>query len=132
MQHHAADQLHVEMALLERALGGFAHRREGGRGEIVERLAGGQLGAELFGLGAQLLVAERGEFGLERVDRRRYWVDSPSAAVRSTSRIPFLAHCRAFQTSPTVDRLRPDFKEPKQGRSVDARRPNGPKPSQPR
>ena len=30
VQDHAADQLHVEMALAERALGGFAHGGEGG------------------------------------------------------------------------------------------------------
>ena len=53
VQHQAADQLHVEMALLERALGGFAHGGEGGGGEVVERLAGGEFGAELCGLGAQ-------------------------------------------------------------------------------
>jgi hypothetical protein len=30
VEHHAADELHVEVALAERALGGLAHRREGG------------------------------------------------------------------------------------------------------
>ena len=29
VQHHAADELDVEVALAERTLGGFAHRREG-------------------------------------------------------------------------------------------------------
>ena len=47
VQHHAADQLHVEMALAERALGRLAHRGEGGNEQIVERLAGGELLAEL-------------------------------------------------------------------------------------
>ena len=37
VQHHAADQLHVEVALAERALGGFAHGREGGNEKVVER-----------------------------------------------------------------------------------------------
>ena len=46
VQHHAADQLHVEMALLERALGGLAHGGEGRGEQIVEGLAGGELGAE--------------------------------------------------------------------------------------
>ena len=69
VQHQAADQLNVEMALLERALGGLAHGGESGRDQIVERLAGGELGAELGGLGAQLIVAQRVELGLQRVDR---------------------------------------------------------------
>ena len=63
VQHHAADQLHVEMALLQRALGRLAHGGEGGNGEIVERLAGGELGAERLGLAAQLLVAQRRNSG---------------------------------------------------------------------
>ena len=37
VQHHAADQLDVEMALAERALGGLAHGGEGRHQEIVER-----------------------------------------------------------------------------------------------
>ena len=37
VQHHAADELHVEVALAERALGGFAHGGEGGNEEVVER-----------------------------------------------------------------------------------------------
>ena len=37
VQHHAADQLHVEMALAERALGGLAHGGEGRHQEVVER-----------------------------------------------------------------------------------------------
>ena len=69
VQHHAADQLHVEMALAERALRRLAHRGEGGHEQIVERLAGGELLAELLRAGAQRLVRERGDLGLQRVDR---------------------------------------------------------------
>ena len=54
VQHHAADQLHVEMAQAERALGGLADGGEGRDQKIVERLAGGELGPELLGAGAQL------------------------------------------------------------------------------
>ena len=39
VQHHAADQLDVEVALAERALGGLAREREGLEQEVVERLA---------------------------------------------------------------------------------------------
>ena len=37
VQHHAADQLDVEMALAERALGGLAHGGEGRDQKVVER-----------------------------------------------------------------------------------------------
>ena len=69
VQDHAADQLHIEMPLLQRALGRLAHRGERGSKQFVEALAGGDFGAEGHGLGAQLLVAQGGELGLERVDR---------------------------------------------------------------
>ena len=51
VQHHAADELHVEMALAERALGRLADGGEGGNEQIVERLAGGELLAELLACG---------------------------------------------------------------------------------
>ena len=68
VQHHAADQLHVEMPLAERALGRLAHRGEGGNQNVVQRLAAGELGAEFGGAGFQRLVGEGGDFGLQRVD----------------------------------------------------------------
>ena len=37
VQHHAADQLHVEMAHVEDPAAGFAHDREGFDQEVVER-----------------------------------------------------------------------------------------------
>ena len=43
VQDHAADQLNVEMALAERALGGLAHGGECRHQEIVERRAVGEL-----------------------------------------------------------------------------------------
>ena len=68
VQHHAADQLHVEMALAERALGRLAHRGEGRNQDVVERLALGELLAELGGARLQRLVRQGGDLGLERVD----------------------------------------------------------------
>ena len=68
MQHHAADQLDVEMALAEGPLGGLAHGGEGGNQDVIERLAVGKLPAELGGTGFQCLVGKRGELGLKRVD----------------------------------------------------------------
>ncbi len=58
VQHHAADELHVEMPLAERALRRLAHSGEGVRQELVERSAVGDLLAELVGLGAKLGVAQ--------------------------------------------------------------------------
>ncbi len=42
VQHHAADQLNVEVTLSENAARGFAHGGEGRRKQIVERPAGGE------------------------------------------------------------------------------------------
>ena len=53
VQHHAADQLHVEMAHVQRALAGFAHDGECFGQQIVERFALGQTLLELVRLGAQ-------------------------------------------------------------------------------
>ena len=69
VQHHAADQLNVEMALAERPLGGLAHRGEGGHQQVVQRLALGELLLELGGAGLERLVGEFRDLGLQRVDR---------------------------------------------------------------
>ena len=68
MQHHAADQLDVEVAHAEFALAGFADDRKGLRHQVIKRLAGGVTLAELVRLGAQLLVAQDLDGGLERID----------------------------------------------------------------
>ena len=70
VQHHAADELDVEVTLAERPLGGLADRGEGRDQNVVEGLAGRELGPELLGSGAQLVVRELLELGLQRVDRR--------------------------------------------------------------
>ncbi len=68
VQHHPADELDVEVALLERAFGRLAHRRERRSGEILEARAGGERGAEFLRLAPQLFVAQRREFRLQGVD----------------------------------------------------------------
>ena len=73
VQHHAADELHVVVALLKRALGRFAHRGEGRHENVVKRLPGGQFRAELGGAGAQLLVAELGDLAFQRIDGVDPW-----------------------------------------------------------
>ena len=68
VQHHAADQLHVEMALAERALGGFAHGGEGFGEQIVELGALLEALAEVNGPSAQGLVRESRGVRLQRID----------------------------------------------------------------
>ncbi len=72
MQHHAADQLHIEMALAQGALGRLADGGERFRDQIIERRAGLDAGAELLGAGAQGFVGQRRHFRLERVDLRHH------------------------------------------------------------
>jgi hypothetical protein len=47
MQHHAADELHIVMALAEGPLGGLADGGEGGNEDVVEGLAFGELGGNM-------------------------------------------------------------------------------------
>ena len=63
VQHHAADQLDVEMPLAERALGRLAHGGEGRNQDVVERLAVGELLSEFGGARLQRLVGKRGDSG---------------------------------------------------------------------
>ena len=70
VQHHSTDQLHVEMTHAQRALGHLAHASEGFMQQAVQAFAIRHAGFELGGLGAQLLVGELGELGLERIDAR--------------------------------------------------------------
>ena len=68
MQDHAADQLDVEVAHAQHPAGRLAADREGLGQQRVDRLALGDALAKLDGPGGELLVAERLERGLERVD----------------------------------------------------------------
>ncbi|MBV6418132.1 MAG: hypothetical protein CMLOHMNK_02925 [Steroidobacteraceae bacterium] len=66
VQHEAADQLHVEVAHLQRAPRGLAHDGEGFDREVVELRALLQPRTELVRLGPQRVVRERLDRGLER------------------------------------------------------------------
>ena len=70
VKDHAADELHVEMALTQGALGRLADGGEGRHQDIVQGLAGGELGLELLRAGAELLVRQGLQLGLHRVDGR--------------------------------------------------------------
>ncbi len=73
VQHHAADELHVKMALAERALCRLAHGGKGRHEDVVEALALGELGLEGIGAGGELVVRELLDFRLKRVDRGDFW-----------------------------------------------------------
>ena len=68
MQHDAADQLHVEVAHVQRAATGFADDRERFGKQILERRAVRQPLPELLGLGAELLVGQALDVRFVRVD----------------------------------------------------------------
>ena len=70
MEHHAADQLHVEVAHAHRALAGLAHQREALVEQIVEALAAARALAQLVGGLAQLSVGVVLELRLVAVDPR--------------------------------------------------------------
>ncbi len=70
VQHHAADELHVEMPLSERAAAGLPDHGEGFRQQVVQRGAIGEPGAEFRGLCRQGLVRQRLHAIFQGVDRR--------------------------------------------------------------
>ena len=70
MQCHPAHQLHVEVALADRAPRRLAHDRERLDEQVVEVLSGVEPLAELDGHVRELLVAHRRDLVLERVDER--------------------------------------------------------------
>ena len=68
VQHHAADQLHVEVAHAHRALARLAHEREAFVQQVLEALAAGGALAQLVGGLSQLGVGVVLQLGLESID----------------------------------------------------------------
>ena len=98
VQHHAADQLDVEVALADAAPRRLAGQREGLGQEVVERLAAAGALAQGVGLGAQLVVVEQLHLGLDRVDLLRTLLVrlefAPLAdAQRAGDHVPGVRHC---------------------------------------
>ncbi len=85
MEHHAADELNVEVPLAERAFRALAHRREGFGQKILEALAVLKPLAELHGLAAQFLIGESRELRLKRVDWRYLSIVTPQASFIGTA-----------------------------------------------
>ena len=98
VQNHAADQLHVEVALADRAPRRLTGQREGLGQEVVERLAAAGPLAQRVDLGEQLLVLEQLHLGLDRVDLLgTLLVRAELAPLADTQRardhIPGVRHC---------------------------------------
>ena len=75
MQDHAADKLHVEVALADGPLGGLAHDGEDLRQDFEHRLFAllavfdrADIRLPFGDFGAQFVVAQRGDLRLEPVD----------------------------------------------------------------
>ena len=85
VQRHAAHQLHVEVAHLHDALGGFAHHGKRLGQQLVQRLAGSQAVTKLLGLATQFVVAELLKVGFERVDAGRDFAVLLEQAVVATA-----------------------------------------------
>ena len=80
VQDHAAHHLHVEMALLQGALGGFAHGGEGVDQDVVQALAGSQAAFEPVGAPAHVDVVQGSDFrflGVDLIDDGAEGLDQP-------------------------------------------------------
>ena len=89
VQDHAAQQLHVEMALAERAPSRLAHRGEGVDQDVVDLLPLVEPGAQPFGALAQLGVGQARDFGLQGIDRRNLPMERlENAIVRGAENLP--------------------------------------------
>ena len=68
VQHHAADELHVERPHAERAARRLAHHGEGLGQQLVQRFAVGHAPLQFLGPGAQARVVERLDALFQRID----------------------------------------------------------------
>jgi hypothetical protein len=68
VQHHAADQLNIEMPLAEGTLGGLAHGGKRRNENVVQRFSIGELFTEFGGARLQRFVGQRGDLWLQGID----------------------------------------------------------------
>ena len=84
MEHHAADELDIEVALPERPLGRLTYRGEGRNEKVTQRFAVSDLLAKSVGAGPQLFVAQGGKLAFEGInlgDDRPVALDPPVAGL---------------------------------------------------
>jgi hypothetical protein len=70
VEHHAANELYVEVPHVQHPTARLAHHREGLHEQGIERFALGDALPELDGLGAELVVRERCQLRFECPNRR--------------------------------------------------------------
>ena len=70
VQHHAADQLDVEVAHVERAAAGLAAKRKSFIEDVFEGLTAGETLLEFFRAGREVRIGQLPHLRLELVDRR--------------------------------------------------------------
>ena len=88
VQHHAADQLDVEVPLPEDAARRLPHRRESRDEQVLEAFAGGSGLAKGHRPPGEFGIGEFSHFGLERVDRRDFRpIALETAIVRGTENL---------------------------------------------
>ncbi|ENN87603.1 hypothetical protein RHSP_63274 [Rhizobium freirei PRF 81] len=81
MKDHAADELHVKRSHAENAARCLACHRKSGNEEVVERLAIGELLAELNRLGGQSFIGQRTHLLFECIDGNDIRLERLDAAV---------------------------------------------------
>ena len=89
VQHHAADQLHVEMPHVQGAPAGLAYHREGIRQQRVEFFALSQTALEFVGLGAQVRVAQRRDARFQGIDAFHLLAHAADHTVIATTKNAF-------------------------------------------
>ena len=70
VQHHAADQLYIKVAHTQYATTGLPDHGKGFGEELIKGFAFVQAFTEFYGFCRQLLIAERFNFGFQRIDLR--------------------------------------------------------------
>jgi hypothetical protein len=88
MQEDAADQLHVEGAQAQRALGGLAAIGEGFGQQVFERFAIFGARAQIGGFLDDAIVGQLFELGFQRIDLVDDAAERPSPCGHSQSRKP--------------------------------------------
>jgi hypothetical protein len=108
VQHHAANELDIEVAHAMNPLASFAYHREGFGEQRLERFAIGHALPELHSLAAQRLVGECGDLALEGIDLAyRVHVLADEAVIATTE--DFLEQAGDHVLGSTSIRQRPEF-----------------------
>ena len=86
VQHHAADQLHIEVTHAQHALAGLAHHGKGFGLQIIQTGALRKTLAELTRLGLQLRVAQGADLLFKRIDLRNRLTHALDQSIVTTAK----------------------------------------------